>query len=69
MKKILPKFMVMLALAAAICLPGMASADYVQSWSENGWYGTPDTQQTWDKAEAFLVSGGTWTGTRFNYCP
>ena len=61
MKKNLPKFMVMLALAAVVCLPGMAHADYVQSWSENGWYGTPSTQQTWDKAEAFLVSGGTWT--------
>ena len=32
MKKNLPKFMVMLALAAFVCLPGMASADYVQSW-------------------------------------
>ena len=37
-------------------------ADYVQTWSENGLYGSPATQQTWDKAEAFLVSGGTWTG-------
>ena len=61
MKKNLPKFMAMLALAAVICLPGMAYADYVQNWVENGWYGTPNTQQTWDKAEAFLVSGGTWT--------
>jgi hypothetical protein len=60
MKKNLPKFMVMLALAAVVCLPGMADADYVQGWSENGRYGTPATQQTWDKAEAFLVSGGTW---------
>ena len=32
MKKNLSKFMVMLALAALICLPGMASADYVQNW-------------------------------------
>ena len=39
-----------------------ASADYVQNWSENGLYGTPATHQTWDKAEAFLLSGGTWTG-------
>jgi hypothetical protein len=61
MKKNLPKFMVMLALAAVVYLPGMAYADYVQSWYENGWYGTPATQKTWDKAEAFLVSGGTWT--------
>lgn len=53
--------MVMLALAAVVYLPGMAYADYVQSWYENGWYGTPATQKTWDKAEAFLVSGGTWT--------
>jgi hypothetical protein len=52
--------MVMLALAAVFCLPGLAHADYVQTWSENGWYGTPSTQQTWDKAEAFWVSGGTW---------
>lgn len=61
MKKNFPKFMVMLALAAVVCLPGMADADYIQGWSENGKYGTPATQQTWDKAEAFLVSGGTWT--------
>ena len=61
MKKNFLKFTVMIALAAAICLPGMAYANYVQIWSENGWYGTPATQKTWDKAEAFLVSGGTWT--------
>jgi hypothetical protein len=61
MKKNLSKFMVMLALAAVICLPGMAYADYVQSWYENGLYGSPATYQIWDKAEAFLVSGGTWT--------
>jgi hypothetical protein len=59
MKKSFLKFCVMLALAAVVCLPGLASADYVQTWSENGWYGSPATQQTWDKAEAFLVSGGT----------
>ena len=63
MKKKLPKFMVMLALAAVVCLPGMASADYVQSWYENGLYGTPPTPRTWDTAEAFLLSPGTWTGT------
>ena len=61
MKPNLPKFMVLLALAAVVCLAGRAHADYVQSWSENGRYGTPATQQTWDKAEAFWVSGGTWT--------
>lgn len=61
MKRNLPKFMVMLALVAVVSLPGMADADYVQAWTENGWYGTPATQQTWDKVEAFLVSGGTWT--------
>jgi hypothetical protein len=54
------KFSVILALAAVISLPGMASADYVQIWSENGLYGSPAAKQTWDKAEAFLVSGGTW---------
>jgi hypothetical protein len=61
MKQNLPKFMAMLSLAAFVCLPGMADADYIQGWSENGRYGTPATQQIWDKAEAFLVSGGTWT--------
>jgi hypothetical protein len=59
MSKDVLKFSVMLALAALIWLPGMASADYVQVWSENGQY--TNAQQTWDKAEAFLVSGGTWT--------
>ena len=59
MSKDVLKFSVMLALAAVIWLPGMASADYVQVWSENGQY--TNAQQTWDKAEAFLVSGGTWT--------
>jgi hypothetical protein len=61
MKKNFLKFTVMLALAAVICLPGVASADYIQNWYENGLYGSPATQKTWDKAEAFLVSGGTWT--------
>ncbi len=61
MRKVLLKFSVILALAAVIWLPGLASADYVQVWSENGQYGPTNAQQTWDKAEAFLVSGGTWT--------
>jgi hypothetical protein len=61
MKKNFLKFTVMLALAAVICLPGMAAADYVQSWVENGIY--QGTLQTWDTAEAFLLSPGTWTGT------
>ena len=63
MKKNFLKFTVMLALAAAICLPGMASADYVQSWVENGKYGTSASYQTWDTAEAFLLSPGNWIGT------
>ena len=61
MKRNFLKFTVLLALAAIISLPGMAYADYVQIWSENGSYGTPAAQKTWNKAEAFLVSGGTWT--------
>ena len=61
MRKDFFKCSVMLALAVAIWLPNMASADYVQVWSENGQYGPTNAQQTWDKAEAFLVSGGTWT--------
>lgn len=63
MKKIVPRFLVVLALAGVVCLPGMASADYVQNWVENGLYGTPATYQTWDTAEAFLLSPGTWIGT------
>jgi len=65
MKKNLPKFMVMLALAAVVYLPGMAYADYVQSWSENGYY--QGTLQTWDTAEAFLLSDGSWTGTGLSF--
>jgi hypothetical protein len=61
MKKHLSKLVMILTLAVVIGLPGLASADYVQTWVENGWYGVPPAQQTWDKAEAFLVSGGTWT--------
>ena len=63
MKKNFLKFTVMLALAAVICLPSMASADYIQNWVENGWYGTPAVRQPWNTAEAFLLSPGTWTGT------
>jgi len=44
-------------------LAGIASADYVQTWMDNGLYGNPPTLQTWDTAEAFLLSPGTWTGT------
>jgi hypothetical protein len=61
MKKHLLKLVMILTLAVVICLPGMASADYVQSWVENGLY--QGTYQTWDTAEAFLHSAGTWTGT------
>ena len=61
MKKDLSKFVVMLALAAVVCLPGMASADYVQTWWENGLYG--GNYQTWDTAEAFLHTPGiSWAG-------
>ena len=63
MKKNFLKFTVMLALAAVIYLPGMAWADYVQTWRENGLYGNPPPLQTWDTAEAFWLSLGTWTGT------
>lgn len=63
MKKILSGLLVVLALAGVVCLPGMASADYVQNWVENGLYGTPATYQTWDTTEAFLLSPGTWIGT------
>jgi len=78
MKKDLSKFVVMLALAAVVCLPGMASADYVQTWWENGLYG--GNNKTWDTAEAFLhtpdiswigagltINSGTgWTATLIN---
>jgi hypothetical protein len=59
--KTLVKLLMLLALGAIICLPGMASADYVQNWVENGLY--KGTYQTWDTAEAFLLSPGTWIGT------
>jgi len=61
--KTLVKLFILLSLGAVICLPGMASADYIQNWTENGLYGTPATYQTWDTAEAFLLSPGTWIGT------
>ena len=52
-----------LALGVSICMPGMAMADYVQNWVENGLYGSPvATYQTWNEAEAFLISPGHWTG-------
>jgi hypothetical protein len=67
MKKNSLKFIVMLALAAVICLPGMAAADYVANWMENGLYGNPPTLRTWDTAEAFLLSDGSWTGTGLSF--
>lgn len=66
MNKHLAKLMVLAALAAIICLPGAASADYayVQTWYENGLYGTPATNRTWNIAEAVLLDTNyTWTGT------
>jgi hypothetical protein len=59
--KTLVKWLILLSLAGTICLPGMASADYVQGWVENGLYAGSYT--TWNKAEAFLLSDGSWTGT------
>ncbi len=51
-------------MALLISLQGEARADYVQNWVENGLYGTPAVYQTWDKAEAFLLTPAlTWTGT------
>ena len=61
MNKSLVNLVVMVALAATICLPGMAQADYVQGWVENGIYA--GVVQTWDKEEIFLISPGNWTGT------
>ena len=52
-----------LALGAPICPPGMAFGTYMESWSENGLYGSPATAQTWDQAEAFLLTSGAWEGT------
>jgi hypothetical protein len=59
--KTLATLLTLLSLGATICLPGMASADYVQGWAENGLY--QGNYQTWNKAEAFLLSDGNWTGT------
>ncbi|OGR31450.1 MAG: hypothetical protein A2139_05670 [Desulfobacca sp. RBG_16_60_12] len=61
----LVNIVVMVALTAVICLPGMAQADYVQAWMENGYY--QGTLQTWDTAEAFLLSDGNWTGTGLSF--
>jgi hypothetical protein len=61
--KTLVKSLVILALAAVICLPGVASADYTytQTWYENGLYGTPAQLQTFNMVEAILVTpGATW---------
>ena len=63
MKKNSLKLTVMAALAAVIYLPGMAWADYVQTWVENGLYGNLPTLQTWNTAEAFLLSPVARTGT------
>jgi hypothetical protein len=52
-----------MALGTVFYLPGVASADYVQRWVENGLYDSPLALQTWDKVEAFLISPGNWTGT------
>jgi len=56
------KVFMVLALGVSICMPGMALADYVQTWTENGIYGSPPAYQTWNEAEAFLISPGHWTG-------
>jgi hypothetical protein len=61
MRKDFLKFSVMLALAAVFCLPGMVSADSVHPWSEIIQLGSWDAQQTWNRAEAFLVPVGTRT--------
>lgn len=61
MKIKLLSYLAILALGAVICLPGMACADYVQPWTENGIY--QGATQTWDKMEIFLKTPGNWTGT------
>jgi hypothetical protein len=66
LKKHLAKLLVIVALAVVICLPGDASAEYayVQTWYENGLYGTQPTLQTWNIVEAVLLDTNfTWTGT------
>jgi hypothetical protein len=61
MKNLLLRVMVILALAASVCLPGLAHADYAQTWEENGLYG--GNYKTWDTAEAFLHTAGiSWAG-------
>jgi hypothetical protein len=62
-KKNFIKLLVLLTLWAPIYPPSMAFGTYVESWSENGLYGSPATAQTWDRAEAFLLSSGSWEGT------
>ena len=59
--KTLVKLLILLTLGAVICLPGMAYADYVQPWTENGVY--MGVTRTWDKEEIFLKTPGNWTGT------
>ncbi len=61
------KLVFLLGLVAVISLPGNASADFVQSWVENGYYGSPSVPQTWDRVEAFLISPGNWTGTGLGF--
>ncbi len=63
MKKNLMKILVFLALGPLICPPSLAFGTYVESWYENGLYGSPATAQTWDKAEAFLLTSGAWEDT------
>jgi hypothetical protein len=62
MNKNLRKLLVILVLGMAFS-PSMAHANYVQSWEENGKYGPSAAYQTWDKAEAFLLTPGVWEGT------
>ncbi len=63
MSKRMRNCLVILVIGALICLPGPALAEYIQSWVENGLYGSPPAYQSWDTAEAFLISPGEWTGT------
>ncbi len=53
MNKRLMNLVVMVALAATICLPGMASGRLCRKLVENGLYGTPANYQTWDKPKPF----------------
>ena len=63
MKRNLLRILTIIALGTLFYLPGMASADCVQRWVENGLYDSPLALQTWDKVEAFLITPGHWTGT------